>query len=169
MNETIIYNWNNTVTLDDTIYCLGDFGFGPVNNLLPLFNRLNGKKILIRGNHDKKDVIKLPWDSIHDILEVKYQNITYNLCHYPDYHMRTCSKSSYDTRYLFGHCHGALTPHNCSCDVGMDCWGFTPVSILQLDKLFENLPKNINETILETNTIWNAIQFMDKIDQNTII
>ena len=54
MNEAIISNWNNSVTNDDIIYHLGDFGFGTKEELKQIFNRLNGQKYLIMGNHDKK-------------------------------------------------------------------------------------------------------------------
>lgn len=52
MNETIINNWNSVVNNDDIIYHLGDFGFGTKEELYEIFNRLNGYKFLIMGNHD---------------------------------------------------------------------------------------------------------------------
>ena len=52
MNETIIKNWNETVSNNDVIICLGDVGLGNSNDLKPIIERLNGKKILIMGNHD---------------------------------------------------------------------------------------------------------------------
>ena len=56
MNETIINNWNTIVTNDDTIYHLGDFCLSGDDEIKNIFNRLNGSKILIRGNHDRKSV-----------------------------------------------------------------------------------------------------------------
>ena len=38
MNEAIISNWNNSVTNDDIIYHLGDFGFGTKEELKQIFN-----------------------------------------------------------------------------------------------------------------------------------
>lgn len=56
MDEQIIKNWNNTVTKDDTIYHLGDFCFKYDKlKTTELIARLNGHKILIKGNHDKKN------------------------------------------------------------------------------------------------------------------
>lgn len=57
MNETIINNWNNTVIDNDTIYHLGDVALCSNELLAPIINRLNGKKILIRGNHDTRSVV----------------------------------------------------------------------------------------------------------------
>ena len=53
MNETIIKNWNSKVNYDDEIYILGDITISrsglEANKIL---ERLNGKKYLIKGNHD---------------------------------------------------------------------------------------------------------------------
>ena len=53
MNEAIINNWNSIVSDEDTIYHLGDFTLGNKESILNIVNRLNGKKYLIRGNHDR--------------------------------------------------------------------------------------------------------------------
>ena len=54
MNDYMIEQWNNTVSISDTIYLLGDVGFGNANELSQLINQLNGNKILIMGNHDRR-------------------------------------------------------------------------------------------------------------------
>lgn len=52
-NEYIIKKYNEKVGKDDLVYILGDIGFTPLKDLAPLIKRLNGRKILILGNHDK--------------------------------------------------------------------------------------------------------------------
>ncbi len=54
MNEYIIEKWNSVVKDEDIVYHLGDVGFGTIEMLKDLIGRLNGKKILLRGNHDFK-------------------------------------------------------------------------------------------------------------------
>lgn len=49
-DETLISNWNSVVKPTDRIYCLGDCVIHRKH--LPIFSRLNGRKKLIRGNHD---------------------------------------------------------------------------------------------------------------------
>ena len=56
MNETIISNWNSIITKDDVLYHLGDFCLSNDDEIKSIFNRLNGSKILIRGNHARKSV-----------------------------------------------------------------------------------------------------------------
>lgn len=53
MNETLIDNWNATVSQRDTVYHLGDFAFGRDN--IGIASRLNGIKKLVMGNHDTYD------------------------------------------------------------------------------------------------------------------
>lgn len=50
MDETMIENWNKTVSIKDTIYHLGDVAMR--KEYLKVLSRLNGRKILIKGNHD---------------------------------------------------------------------------------------------------------------------
>lgn len=54
MNMYMIEKWNETVQPTDTIYHLGDYAFGDKKFMQDVCNKLNGYKILIRGNHDKK-------------------------------------------------------------------------------------------------------------------
>jgi len=50
MDETMVANWNKRVGPEDKIYHLGDIAFSNPN--LQILHRLNGRKILIKGNHD---------------------------------------------------------------------------------------------------------------------
>jgi calcineurin-like phosphoesterase family protein len=71
MNEALVANWNNLVGKDDVVYHLGDFGFGPPAKLLEARKQLNGKIILIKGNHDSKpNRWLLKSDEVHDCLMV---------------------------------------------------------------------------------------------------
>lgn len=55
MNAAMIFHWNIVVSDDDVVYHLGDFAFGPGshNQVGPILEKLNGYKILLRGNHDR--------------------------------------------------------------------------------------------------------------------
>lgn len=48
MNTTIISNWNSVVKKTDEVYVLGDIG------TTTFIKSLNGKKYLVKGNHDVK-------------------------------------------------------------------------------------------------------------------
>lgn len=52
MNEALVDNWNATVGHRDTVWHLGDVLFGS-GEKLEIIGRLNGRKNLVMGNHDK--------------------------------------------------------------------------------------------------------------------
>lgn len=54
MDEALVKNWNDTVKVGDKVYHLGDVAMAKKN--LDIMSRLNGKKVLIRGNHDIFDL-----------------------------------------------------------------------------------------------------------------
>lgn len=53
MNDALVANWNDTVRPGDEVIVLGDFAMGRIAETLPLAERLNGRKILLAGNHDR--------------------------------------------------------------------------------------------------------------------
>lgn len=55
MDEQLIKNWNEVVKDEDTVWVIGDFC--PSNKkykIKDILSKLNGKKILIKGNHDEE-------------------------------------------------------------------------------------------------------------------
>jgi calcineurin-like phosphoesterase family protein len=50
MDEAMVKAWNERVRPTDKVYHLGDVVIN--RRALPILNRLNGDKVLIRGNHD---------------------------------------------------------------------------------------------------------------------
>lgn len=53
MNEAIIERWNERVAAEDTAWLLGDAAMGTIDETLPLLARLNGRKYIVMGNHDR--------------------------------------------------------------------------------------------------------------------
>lgn len=74
MNETMIDRWNRVVSKSDTVYHLGDFALATREQIKELLDRLNGYKILIRGNHDKgkKLMGQLGFDKVYNS-HIKYK------------------------------------------------------------------------------------------------
>lgn len=50
MDEALIDNWNKVVSTNDRVYLLGDYVIN--RKALKIGLRLNGRKILVKGNHD---------------------------------------------------------------------------------------------------------------------
>lgn len=123
MNEYLIDRWNSRVQKGDTVYHLGDFGFTPnakkdgIDRLQKVANRLKGKIILIKGNHDTNvDSIKR-FEIVKDYHIIHTHNTRFVLFHYP---MRSWQFMNHGSIHLFGHCHSNMPPHYKSFDVGVD-------------------------------------------------
>ncbi len=52
MNERLIKEWNQVISDDDIVYHLGDLILGERTEWENILSKLNGKKYIIRGNHD---------------------------------------------------------------------------------------------------------------------
>jgi calcineurin-like phosphoesterase family protein len=70
----------------------------------------------------------------------KLDMLPITLCHYA---MRTWNMSHYGALHFFGHSHGNLQGDSQSCDVGVDCWGFVPVSLDQVKERMQAFPRRI--------------------------
>lgn len=153
MNETIIDNWNAVVGPDDTVMVLGDVCMGKIAETLPLCELLQGRKILVLGNHDRpwignkkagdwrrryEDVgfeLVDSWDSLI-LVDEEHDFAQYvRVCHFP-YE----GDSGPEDRYLehriaddggwllHGHVHDAWKVRGRQINVGVDVWDFTPVT-----------------------------------------
>ena len=101
MEQEIITRWNNTVTAADSVYIIGDFGAGGREG--EILSRLNGKKYLVKGNHDtatNEYYRKAGFDEVYD-LPVLFENF-WLLSHEPIY---VCENMPYAN--IFGHVHAS--------------------------------------------------------------
>jgi calcineurin-like phosphoesterase family protein len=140
MNEVMIENWNSRIGGKDTVYHLGDFAWGDWE---PILRRLKGRKILIRGGHDKKNLRRAVhhFQYITDLMDIRIDQTPIVLCHYC---LRVWNRSHYDSWHLFGHSHGRLPALGKSLDVGVDAHGFTPWSWEEIEVYMAARPHNEN-------------------------
>jgi calcineurin-like phosphoesterase family protein len=127
MNEAMVKEWNEIVEPEDTVYILGDVAFLPAQKATEYMRRMNGTKILIEGNHDRKALndpsFRGCFSEVH-----KYHHITYNgtmvtMFHYPIAEWDQMHRGSV---HFHGHLHGnksGLEDYR-ALDVGMDATGF---------------------------------------------
>ena len=153
MNEKLIENWNKVVTNEDTVYFLGDFGFSSAPKLKDITSRLNGYKIIIRGNHDR-DRGEVSWKNIgfDEVLDGRIEFIYADkdnelrkiyLSHEPLY----INNEDFN---IHGHIHDTplnsefpdMNPNNHLC-VSVERINYTPISLKEikekyLDSFFES-------------------------------
>lgn len=128
MNESLISEWNENVSDGDTIYFLGDFSFKGFQATEEMLKRLNGKKIMIIGNHDKKlrHLYEKYFDEVHDYLEFDYNGTKLCMMHFPLACWNCAARGSV---MLHGHTHGVYKGVGRILDVGYDSLG----KIMKLD------------------------------------
>lgn len=113
MNEYMIKQWNSKVRKNDEVVVLGDFSFGNATETESVLKRLNGVKMLCKGNHEKylkeKDFNKNLFKWIKDYAELNDNNRKVILCHYPIFcypgQYKLNSDGNPKTYMLFGHVH----------------------------------------------------------------
>lgn len=122
MENEIVRLWNARVKPDDTVYHLGDFAFGVIEMQKRVFDRLNGIKILIRGNHDGSEnrAKKVGWDFVCDGIFVALGGLNVCLCHDP-------SMVPENIMLLHGHTHKRADRPNRIC-LSCNLWQYSPVS-----------------------------------------
>jgi calcineurin-like phosphoesterase family protein len=141
MNGVLIDNWNSKITNKDIVFHLGDVSFDNEKNTIDIMNQLNGKKILIRGNHDKRLLenknVRRCFESIHYYYELNHDRKHYVLCHYP---FLTWDRSHYGAINLFGHLHSTYFGNSSQLNVGVDCHDLSPISIEEIPQKLNALP-----------------------------
>jgi len=127
MNSEMIRMWNELVTWEDTVYILGDVAFMGVTEAVNVLNCLNGRKILVAGNHDSKLIrdhrFLNCFAEVHQYLEITHNGHRIIMCHYPfHYEWNQAHRGSI---HFFGHVHGKKTglEEYRARDVGMDATG----------------------------------------------
>ncbi|MGH6645183.1 MAG: metallophosphoesterase [Bradyrhizobium sp.] len=127
-DEALVARWNETVAAGDTVWHLGDFALARIpERVASLLGQLNGTKHLIIGDNDPAATLEAQgWASASHYVETTVDGIDLVLCHYP---FRTWNGMSRGRINLHGHSHGRLKPATRQYDVGVDVWGFRPVTL----------------------------------------
>jgi calcineurin-like phosphoesterase family protein len=144
MNKTLIRNWNKKITPADEVYILGDFTMKGPDHAAVILRALNGKKHLIRGNHDRftdsPQFDSSLFLSIKDYQEVICQNTLFVLFHYPIAEWNGIRKGAIA---LHGHQHNSEIYNTENrkkglllYDVGVDANHMAPVSAGEIIRFF---------------------------------
>jgi calcineurin-like phosphoesterase family protein len=158
-DETIIQNWNSVVQKGDTIYHLGDFGFGSSQWLMDkIAGKLKGKICLVKGNHDRtvnKEPLCRRFEFIKDVHMLHNQTggkkYMFWLSHYA--HL-SWPQANYGVIHLYGHSHGRLQGVGKSMDVGVDTNNFFPYSLETIVQIMEEKAANVPIKIVSDEERW---------------
>lgn len=152
MDNVLIGNWNALVFPDDLVYYLGDFSLNPyvMKKVLP---RLNGRKILIAGNHDKcwpkKDksgkwkqfYIDAGFEQVYEMLMIIIADRPVLLSHLPYRNPNDPDQRYFDERPLddggwliHGHTHNPCKVNGKMIHVGVDAHDYFPVRLEAIEE-----------------------------------
>lgn len=138
MREKMIAEWNQNVSQGDEVFILGDFAFLPARDAVDILRRLNGSKILIEGNHDRKllndPAFRREFKEVHPYLRYNHNGQIVIMFHYPIFDHDQAGRGSI---MLHGHRHGK--PHNIPgriMDVGFDA---TSKIVSSLDDIVQKM------------------------------
>ena len=161
MDETMIAKWNNKVPQDGLVFHLGDFAWGGTPKWDYYRNKLNGHIILIKGNHDRKNLTPTAekfFDFVTPQMYIEIEGQKMYLNHYP----LLCYAGTYRNRNdivwaLNGHTH--IGPNSTKgldfermkltlptqYDVGVDMNNFEPISFYEVkDKIDYQIDNKTN-------------------------
>ena len=151
MNYKLIENWNKKVPVDGLVFHLGDFAWGGYPFWKKIREQLNGRIILIKGNHDEKNMTPTAEQELFDYvtfqMKVEIEGRKVYLNHVPF----LCYGGTYrDPKGLVYQCHGHVhlsknSPKGLDIervlkyefptqyDVGVDFNNYAPISWLDLN------------------------------------
>jgi len=132
MNNAMIEEWNAKVEPEDLVYILGDVAFMSGSEAGRTMQRLNGVKILVEGNHDRKTLMDATFRNcfveVHKYLDITYDGHKIVMFHYP---IAEWDQMHRGALHFHGHLHGGksgLEQYRC-LDVGMDSTGEIVISM----------------------------------------
>ena len=137
-DKYVIERYNSVVGKDDLVYILGDIGFTPKDTLAQKVRQLNGRKILIVGNHDRlKDNDYICMGFIQVIRHPVFYNNNIVLSHIP---VVECLNSPY-TINIHGHLHNSSLSLPNFFNVNIELNNYLPINIT----VFEEKAKQMCE------------------------
>lgn len=169
MNATIIKNWNARVTDKDLVFHLGDIAVNYTKpprigdqQVLNVLQQLHGRLVLIKGNHDRRDLFKYlaennyqiagqPKFEFHDVGKlIKYNHQQFYMTHYP-----MMMGIAPQILNLHGHIHHYMVPSANNINVGIDApeldlldqrvpFG-TPILLREVDKIAKKKAVMLNK------------------------
>jgi calcineurin-like phosphoesterase family protein len=158
MNQKLIENWNKKVPEDGIVFNLGDFAWGGYPFWKSMREQLNGKIILIKGNHDEKNLTQTGAQELFELvtyqMKIQIEGRKIYLNHYPFLCYAGTYRDANGLEYeAFGHVHSGPGAKGMDIerlsmlfptqyDVGVDNNNYEPISWSEFnDKIGQQLLK----------------------------
>ena len=135
-DQYVISQYNSVVGPDDLVYILGDACFTPKETGGKLLKQLNGRKILVTGNHDKFTDNEYRSMGFIDVIHHPiYYNNNIILSHIPT---MECFNSPYVIN-VHGHVHGHILNLPNFFNVNVELTNYLPINITVFEEKAQQL------------------------------
>lgn len=155
MLEVLVEKHNEKVAKEDTVYVLGDVCYQKCPEQLENIELFNGKKILVRGNHDRvfteEQLSKHFIQVVHEGggIELEIEGIPLYLTHYPSF-------GSLIKFNLVGHIHSAWKFQLNMINVGVDVHHFSPLNLQEIPFYYKAITEFYDDDV------WVAYQHLNQ-------
>ena len=134
MNDTLVKNWNDTVGKNDLVLFGGDVSYGKCSKSTRYWiEHLNGRKIIVKGNHDKSRRLEL-----HEKLILKYKKRKFMFLHNPE-----DVPSTWKDWVIHGHVHNnkpeytLIDKKNKRINISAEMLNYKPISLERVLEMIE--------------------------------
>lgn len=131
-DEYLVSRWNSVVGVNDKVYHLGDVGFKSFSNLSKILERLNGTKILIKGNHDGFKLSQ--YQQYFKDVRATHQLDKFILSHIP-IHPESISRWKGN---IHGHVHSNTLDDSRYINVSVENINYTPIDFEEIRSKFSD-------------------------------
>jgi calcineurin-like phosphoesterase family protein len=161
MDAALIAGHNAVVGPSQTVLWVGDVSFHGLDRTREILAALHGRKILVRGNHDRSaaQMARLGFDLVADALTLNLDGRLVRVSHLPYRGMdsrEVATRSEGDSRrekglpvwerrgadewLLHGHTHSRVKRSGQAIHVGVDAWGYRPASVAWIAEMMRTAP-----------------------------
>lgn len=146
MNQEMVDRYNYVVGYNELVLWVGDCFFLSLEKSQKMLSRLNGRKALVIGNHDRSpaQMLEMGFEFVADELSLRMAGRAVNVCHYPYAEMCEYTDDRYPERrpkrvkgqaLIHGHTHSQKRRIGTAVHVGVDAWDFRPAHWGKVEKL----------------------------------
>lgn len=149
MERGLIERYNAVVGPDDFVLWVGDCFFTSHSKASEILRALNGRKALVRGNHDRSHqrMVQLGFEFAADEIYFAIGEHRLRAVHYP--YRNKSEKGPYTTFQpeprkgvvlMHGHSHGKDRTSKNAVHVGVDAWDYRPALLHEVEAILGGFP-----------------------------
>lgn len=151
MERELVARYNAVVGVDDCVLWVGDCFFTHPAKASEILSALHGRKVLVRGNHDRsaQRMASAGFDWVTEDLYFQLGKHSVRAVHYPyrhkpkqqeyDEHAAKRPEPKSGVMLMHGHTHSAEKFSHQAVHVGVDAWDYRPALRAEVEAILDRL------------------------------